>query len=152
MTIPDRIATALAAVLRDSSLPGSPSVRSGVSLAELTEEREIIIVQGITATLRKPTLAGNYDVSGEVTVKRVIFTEDGETAEQALNAFSALCKAVEGVVGQKYQLCTLLPIKQPALKVYSWNHVGQDTHPQDHRLLARYQWMAVASHDPDNPN
>lgn len=151
MTISDRISQAIADVLNASALPGNPSVSAGISTALNEDENTRVIVIANSATLRKQLLPGIYDISGEVTVFKTIDQQEDETEELKAD-FRALCDAVEEVIGQKYQMGSMIAQFDPRLVLYSWNLMEQDSFMQNRAMGAKFAWTAFARHDPHNPN
>jgi hypothetical protein len=151
MTITDRLTEAIRQVLADSSLPGDPDVTAGIEIAVNEEESKRVIVTATSSELRKMSLPGNYDVTGEVTV---FFTMDSQVNEsEDLKAdFRTLCDSIEEIVGQKYIMPMSLQNVDGKLMVYSWNLTGQDSFMQSRAMGAKFNWTCYARQDPHNPN
>lgn len=149
MTITDRVTEALAQVLSDASLPGDPSVVAGIETAVNAEESLRVICHATSSEIRKLSLPGNYDVTGEVTVFATIDDQDGE--DEAKAVYRQLCDAVEEVVGQKYGMPMSLQAADQKLNVYSWNLTGQDSFMQSRAMGAKFNWTCYVRQDSHNP-
>lgn len=150
MTITDRITEALAQVLSEANLPGDPAVVAGIETTVNTEESLRVICHATSSELRKMSLPGNYDVTGEVTVFATI---DDQGEELDLKAqYRSLCDAVEEMVGQKYFMPMSLQAADEKLKVYSWNLTGQDSFMQARAMGAKFNWTCYVRQDSHNPN
>jgi hypothetical protein len=150
MMITDRLAAALATLLAQSELPGDPSVVTQIDITENDEESARVIVVAGSSELRKPSLPGNYDVLGEVTIFKTIDQQSG--TEDLVAEFQELCDAIEEIVGMKYDIIPLLRGIDPKLEVYSWNLTGQASMMQERAMGARFSWAAFARQDNHNPN
>ena len=150
MTITDALSSAVAAVLSDASLPGSPVVSGQIETDINTAESARIIVTGNAAEIRKALLHGMYDVSGEVAIFKAI--DDQGDGDDLIAEFRALCAAVESVIGQKFGMPGFIQTAEPEVKVYSWNLTSQESFMNARAMGAKYGWTAFARHLPNNPN
>ena len=68
MNICDQVSAALVTFLATQSITGNPSIVKGISADLNNEAKTRIVVIGDNSALRKPSLPGIYDVTGEVAV------------------------------------------------------------------------------------
>lgn len=138
MNICDQVSAAIAAFLVTQSPPGDARVTKGIS-ADLNAEVETrIVVIGQDSNLRKPSLPGLYDVSGEVAVLQSV---DAENAEAS---FESLCLWVQESIGGKYGMPDFIMGIDPDLHVYSWQFIGSSLAASERKFLASYKWTAFA--------
>jgi hypothetical protein len=150
MTITDALSSAVASILEDASLPGSPVVTGQIETDINAEENVRIVVTGTAAELRKALLHGMYDVSGEVTIFKTI--DDQGDGDDLVSEFRALCASVEAIIGQKYYMPMAIQTVDLDIKVYSWNLTSQESFMNSRAMGAKYGWTAFARHLPNNPN
>lgn len=147
MMITDQISAAVAGILAAASLPHDPTVQPMVADLENSEEVCRVIVNATTSELRKPSLPGIYDVSGEVVIQHSM---DADGVDSPAENFQEVCDAVRGVIGAKYGMPTSIQAEDEDLHIFSWNLTGQENVNVARCFLARFAWTACARQDPHN--
>ena len=144
MNIAHRIATAFANMLIGQNLPGDPTIVSALS-SDLNEETQSrLIIVGDSADLYKTNLPGLYSIKGRINVIESLDADDGEAR------FNAICRAMEDFMGLKSEIPELVSMQDPTLHLYTYNFIGSMPGIATRRLMASYQWDALARQTPNS--
>lgn len=143
MNISEQVSIALAQILRDE-LTGI-QIDSGISASINSAEDMRVVVYSSDAQMRKPSLPGLYDVSGDVMIMAVM------TSDNAVDNFNQLCDTVNQLLGGKYSMPALFKSIDPDLHVYSYQWLGSNlgVTADQKCFTATYQWTVFARNTPN---
>jgi hypothetical protein len=137
-----QVASAITVILQSQTLPNSPTVVSGITAEINDEESARVIVIGDSSTLYKPSLPGLFSVNGTVIVVQSIDSTNAETK------FNDICQAIEGIIGMKYQMPSLIHTVDSSLKIFTYNMAGSTPSIGKRHFMARFSFDCIASNSP----